>query len=594
MPYYKVFNYATNLLIKISFLCFPVFLMAQVNTYSKTVIFTNDSTDERCTGVVEINGRNFIACGIYQNTDAGIGIAEIDSIGNKVRSVILSDTGKWYGVGWKGLNKTSDGHLIITGGYKDDADSLCSYCTRTVLIKLNCEGEVVWIKSLNDSLNRDQDTYGVQVIETYDHGFAVIGRVSITGILYITDSLGNLKWHLPIGIGAPLWYETVSAILELPDHGYIVGSYGKTSSNLMSGDPYIYRFDKNGNQIWKIAVGGPMPDGIPVMELINDSILMVLSSYTTKAAPFGLQEEIKLQISRLRVSDGVSLYNRIYGDSNKTYKPSQLRRYPDGSFVGCGSDMYSDLAWIIGFSENCDSLFLREFESPEGNSWYTLRNLHGITICADGGLLSVGAYFKIYNGEGNGNGWLLKTDRYGCLNTFSIVEHPQNQYVRKGETALFSMRTAGNDTLQYQWHLNDSILQGRTFDTLIINSVREADTGQYFCSVSGSCHREDSRIAELTINYTSVDQYFVEPLIAFFPNPANELVTIRVINSQLSNLSLKITDAYGRIIIEKSEGRKKDYIEKVNLQHIDSGIYFLEVEVNNRKYVRKLLKTNSK
>ncbi len=589
----NVFKSTANLLITFSLLCFPAFLAAQVNTYSKTVVFTNDSTNENCTGVVEVNGRIFIACGIYRSTGPAIGIAEIDPLGNIIRSVILSDTGKRYSPGFKGLSKTTDGHLILTGTYKDDADSLCSYCTRTVLIKLSYEGEVVWIKSLNDSLNRDQDTYGIQVIETRDHGFAVIGRVSITGILYKTDSLGNLQWHLPIGVGAPLWYETVSSLVELPDQGFIVGSYGQTSSNLMSGDPYIYRFDRNGKQIWKQIAGGPMPDGRPALELINDSTLMVLSPYTTKAAWFGLQEAIKLQILKLRVSDGVRLYDRIYGKNNKLYMPNHLMRYPDGSVVGCGSDIYSDLAWMIGFNESCDSLFLREFEPPGGNSWDTLRNIKGMAICADGGILSVGTYYTVYNGDGTGNGWLLKTDRYGCLSTFSIAEHPQNQYVRKGEPALFSARTSGNDTLQYQWYFNDSILPGRTFDTLVINSVSEADTGQYYCIVTGTCHSEDSRIAELSINYTSVDQISEDPIIIFFPNPANELVTIRVINSELSKVSLKITDAYGRIIIEKSGSREKDYMENVSLRHIDAGMYFLEVNVGNQKYVRKLLKINS-
>ena len=154
------------------------------------------------------------------------------------------------------------------------------------------------------------------------------------------------------------------------------------------------------------------------------------------------------------------------------------------------------------------------------------------------------------------------------------------------------MRTSGNYTIGYQWYLNDSILPARTFDTLVIQSVSNADTGQYYCIVTGSCHSEYSRIAELSINYTSVDQISEEPIIVFFPNPANELVTIRVINSELTKVSLKITDAYGRIIIEKTGSREKDYMENFSLRHIDSGMYFLEVKIDNRKYVRKLLKIN--
>jgi hypothetical protein len=670
-------------------------LSAQVITYNKNIIFSNESIEESCAGVVEVNGRQFIAGNIGLSDGERIGVAEIDSTGNKIWNYIIGDSVNNFGLdGYNGLNRTSDGHLILTGIYRNLLDST-RFNARTFLIKMTSEGELVWIKIINDSIFPKVWTFGVQVIETSDHGFAIIGQISIKGIVYKTDSLGNVQWYKPFRSGYTSLYEYFSSIEELPDSGFLIGSHEDYAGDWQSGDALVYRLSSTGGIVWSKLIGGQYPDGNGAALLLNDSVVMILAPYTTKAAPvYYSEQEIKLRILKLKLTSGAILSDTMYGDNDKLYIIKQVRRLKDGTFIACGGDLYARLAWLFNFNEDGDSLFLRDYSyAPSRNRYDPLKDFNGCIVCNDGGILAVGTYDPSNASNSHWNGWIVKTDRYGCFemacdsNAIYILDHPdtttqcrnqsaemaittfgkncnfqwqvfhdsswtdvadtniyhgidstslliklsgmdlhnywyrckvynnkyvaysdsagliikdtvsflyqpQDQFIRKQDSALFIVIAGGEEPITYQWYRNGEPVQNSFNDSLIIYSVSPSDTGIYFCRVINPCGPEDSHFTKLTINYTSVDLLKKDPVIQYYPNPAEEYIMVGIKTCEKSDISLRLLDLSGRILSGRNLAGAKIHSEKIDLSTLHPGLYFLEIRIGEEIYRKKIIKSN--
>jgi hypothetical protein len=662
-------------------------LTAQVITYNENITFTLDTTDVWCSGLVEVNGRNFLACTVLFPGGYRICIAEIDSTGNKVWTKIIGDSANTYSVD-NGLNKTRDENLIMTGSYRNLLDTV-AFNPRIFLAKLTLEGDLIWMKLINDTIFTDINTRGIRVIETSDKGFAVIGQIGVMGILYKTDSLGNLLWYKTFRSGQTTWFEFISSIQQLPDSGFMIGSYGYNYNIYQSGDPLIYRITKTGGTVWKKFIGGPHPEEQPIPFLSDDSTIVVLSPYTTKASSFGDPQEIKLRILQLKLASGTILSDAMYGNSNKCYRIKEVQQLEDGSFVACGSDVYGRFSWLFGFSGDGDSLFLRYYKVPGINRYDTLRSIQECILCSDGGILATGQYF-FWNSSHYG--WIVKTDRYGCFemgcdtnaiyildqpdsstkcrdqtdemiiatyignksfqwqvldgsswmnisdtaiykgidsdsllidlsglnqydywyrckvynnyyevfsdsaeliikDTVSFLNQPQDQFVRKHDTVVFSVITGGQEPVTYQWYNDGEPVQNSSDDSLIIYPVSNDDTGFYFCRVVNPCGQEDSRSAKLSINYTFINQLIRDPVIQYYPNPACEYLTIEILTAQKSNILLKIMDISGRILSLKNLSGRNNYKENIDLSYFEPRLYFLEIRIGDETYLKKIIKS---
>lgn len=86
-----------------------------------------------------------------------------------------------------------------------------------------------------------------------------------------------------------------------------------------------------------------------------------------------------------------------------------------------------------------------------------------------------------------------------------FVRQPGDLQSNVGESALFNVKTGGENTLQYQWRLNgqelvdgDRVL-GAATQTLRISNLRLADRGQYDVVITNSAGIKTSRAAQLDI-----------------------------------------------------------------------------------------------
>ena len=562
-------------------------LSAQVITYNKNFTFINDTYDEFGVGLVGIEDRQFIAGFVVTENENCSVIAEIDTNGNPVWTTIIGDSNNFFHVtDFISLNKRAEKHLALTGVYRNRLDSTYYY-SRTFLIKMTIEGEIEWINIVDDSIFPRDRTFGTNVIETSDNGFAILGQFNGKGLMYKTDSLGNIQWHRKFDYCYGSWQEYMTTIEQTPDDGYLVGSYGFTGEH-QSGDPLVYKLNSSGVTKWSRILGSPHPDDSPFPMLLNDSVVIAITPYTTKADWLGNVYEMKLNILKLRLDNGAVISDTMYGGKDKHYDIVNVTRLKDGDFVACGNGLrgLDEEVFLFGFNEDCDSLFLRYYTyKPDSTYQYLLALFSDCIGSSDGGILVTGYYSRhvvVYND--NWHAWLIKTDRYGCFemgcdsNAIYILDQPDSITLCGDQQAEMSVTSmAGNKSFHWQVKLDSmwtdisdtNVYHGITTESLTID-LRKLNLPVYWyrCRVYNSFYDVYSDSVELVIRDT----------VTFIYQPVDQ--SVRKGDTAIFSISVTGEEPLSYQWFKYSNpvpGSINDTLIINNVTSSDTGIYFCRV-----------------
>jgi len=217
-----------------------------VEQWHKTYGGTGDDTLRE---VQQTSDGGYIMTGYTKSFGAGnadIYLVKTDPSGNEQWS-------KTFGVDrydeGESVKQTSDGGYIVLGyGDMDGGD----YDNDIILIKTNASGDQQWIKTFGEDTSSNND-YGLQVIQTSDSGYALVGYTTSYGLfwdgyLIKTNSSGNEQWHKTYGGGQ---YNTdfLYDLQQLDDGGYILGGYSN-SFGAGSSDFWFIKTDSFGNSLW--------------------------------------------------------------------------------------------------------------------------------------------------------------------------------------------------------------------------------------------------------------------------------------------------------------------------------------------------------
>jgi len=86
---------------------------------------------------------------------------------------------------------------------------------------------------------------------------------------------------------------------------------------------------------------------------------------------------------------------------------------------------------------------------------------------------------------------------------------------------------------------------------------------------------------------TNIDEFDWKSQLNFFPNPANNEISITINSASLLNeLSISIVNSTGKVFIEKSISSSNN---KINIADLPSGIYFIQFINNEEHFVEKLV-----
>jgi len=84
-------------------------------------------------------------------------------------------------------------------------------------------------------------------------------------------------------------------------------------------------------------------------------------------------------------------------------------------------------------------------------------------------------------------------------------------------------------------------------------------------------------------SYSGVNNTYVENLVSVFPNPANDFINIKTNNNELSKVT--IVDISGKVLKAVSFNNSI----KLEIKEFNQGIYFLEVETNNKVVTKRIV-----
>lgn len=101
-----------------------------------------------------------------------------------------------------------------------------------------------------------------------------------------------------------------------------------------------------------------------------------------------------------------------------------------------------------------------------------------------------------------------------------------------------------------------------------------------------------SRFVSLSCITTGIDQIAANELSAdIYPNPANNSINLNLMNSHGSFTGIYIKDLLGRIVYFRSQiNHSPDHTIEIDIHDLTNGIYFAEIENNNKKVIRKFVK----
>ena len=79
--------------------------------------------------------------------------------------------------------------------------------------------------------------------------------------------------------------------------------------------------------------------------------------------------------------------------------------------------------------------------------------------------------------------------------------------------------------------------------------------------------------------------------VTLFPNPAKEVITLKLISPKSERMQIEIFDVSGSLLMSESFVSKTGTVEKeINLEALNKGLYFVKVTSKNQSVSKKFIK----
>ena len=159
------------------------------------------------------------------------------------------------------------------------------------------------------------------------------------------------------------------------------------------------------------------------------------------------------------------------------------------------------------------------------------------------------------------------------------------------EDDLADYQTADNAGSTYTWDVTGGTITAGAGTHMI--TVMWGSPGMGYISVTednGDC-QGTSEEYEVTIDDCVGIDEFVEEEISVYPNPASSTLNIMLPGHE--RLSLRIVNMLGHIVVEYQELVRNSGETKINIENLETGIYFLHMmDTQGKTWIGKFIKAN--
>jgi hypothetical protein len=370
---------------------------ANMNEYGQSVIQAADS------GYYVAGGR------VYTNPIIGEGLLmRIDKHGNEVwaKSYVTNSS---IDIQLDDIIHTSDGNLIMVGVANYTLPRNYDVC----LTKVDTAGNQLWFQTYGG----DYRQRGMQVKETFDHGFIIGGWNEMFGTaisnfyLVRTDSNGDTLWTKNYPNGDQQYGYTVD---QMPDSGFVIA--GSIDVATWGASTYVIRTDKYGDTLWtKILSSIDYSTAYDVKANADGHV--IISGYSNSLTMCSKPLLAELD------ENGDLLWHEEYADGPCGWSYS-VAKTNDGGYAVFGMDNSSDFYLVKTDATGAEDWHQKYDEMP-GEFGYSVKQT------SDDGFIMAG----IGNDNGNINIVLIKIGPDGTLssritskqdNQFTIYPNPAN------------------------------------------------------------------------------------------------------------------------------------------------------------------------
>ena len=499
-------------------------------------------------------------------------------------TVQINDTTIYYSSGEdliQKIRKTNDGGYIVVGTTgSNNTDVSGNHGLMDIwVVRLNSTGVIQWQKCYGGSYNE----YGSDIQQTSDGGYIVCGGASsidgdIAGsgfhgsqysaydifVFKITSS-GVIQWKKCLGGSGT---EGANAIKQTSDGGYIVAGSTNTNNNgdvtgynpnnsYYESDAWVVKLTSSGNIDWKKCYGDDNGDNFNSVEILNDGSFYfsgTTGSYQTSGNHGGYDFWVVK-------TDGFGnvLWKKLYGGSGYDIGNS-LKITPDQGFVFTGeTESYNgDVLGSNNIDNNGSDVWVFRTDNLGNILWQnslggTMREGgNDVVVTADGGYAVTG-YTNSFNGDVSYN--------YGYKD-FWIVK----------------LNSAGSKIWEKCYggvydDISNSIVETTDGGFVLAGSIESND---FNSTISGSYGNGDGWVVKL--GYYNGLQENNQTSFSVYPNPTNDKITIRKDNG-ITEEEFVLFDHVGNELLRIIP---LNGISEIDLSHLTTGIYFLNVEGQNQ------------
>ncbi len=371
---------------------------------------------------------------------------------------------------------------------------------------------------------------------------------------------GTLFWYSSSNSIMPVAFGNNTTSTTAPDHNdtFYAGLndfksyFGAKNKKQYTGGTYSSNFGPKP----QITVGAPM---------VLDSAILYTSKagqliFTVENLSGVILSSYTINVERSKTTaDMLDGNNQVMDDENDRGKAYKLGLV----FPAAGT-------YRIGISYNEATIF-------RSNSGVT-----NVPISIAEGLISLnGAYFD----NGSGSPTVITTSYYyfynmlfkslGCTNYNKIPVKINTPEITQTDSILNS-----NFDFSNQWYLDGTAIEGATNKTFTPtrSGIYRVDVVSPTGCVSSS---ED-------FNYfLSFDGIGIG--LSAYPVPSDGMLNVRFIVVKDENVSISLTNLLGQKVLEKQMPNfSGKYFDTLNLNHLDNGVYILNVKVGRKSYIRKI------
>ncbi|SJZ74746.1 delta-60 repeat domain-containing protein [Trichlorobacter thiogenes] len=335
------------------------------------------------------------------------------------------------------VQQTADGGFIVAG----NTSSFGTTEQDAWVLKLNASGEVVWQKTYGgegyDSVSAIQ--------QTADGGYIVAGYTNSYGAnsngdawVLKLDASGEVVWQKTYGGEG---YDSASAIQQTADDGYIVAGF--TNSFGESYDAWVLKLNASGNVVWQKTYGGTTDsdEAVAIQQTADGGYIVAGTTYCFGA---GNSDALIVKLSE----NGTIEWQKTYGGTGLE-SASAIQQTADLGYIVAGVTTSFGAGgldgWLLKLAENGTESWQKTWGGSGGDSFSS------VWQTADGGYIVAGSTGS--SGAGNGDAWVLKLSEYGSevwQKTYggaagdsvnAVQQTSDNGYIVVGSTASLGLQT---------------------------------------------------------------------------------------------------------------------------------------------------------